>query len=143
MERVGLVIVMARVVWATPQVDAPRAARPATSRTYKLLNARGEIFQSSTPGTFGGHRKNRVYGRLDCPAALRALAQGHYVRQRVFFADEATAKAAGYRPCGTCMQEAYRAWKARAPRGQLHSWRGLVRKAPVLRSVLPVVRAAK
>jgi methylphosphotriester-DNA--protein-cysteine methyltransferase len=28
----------------------------------------------------------------------------------VFFADEATALAAGYRPCGTCMREEYRAW---------------------------------
>jgi methylphosphotriester-DNA--protein-cysteine methyltransferase len=30
----------------------------------------------------------------------------------VFFADEATARAAGYRPCFTCMREEYRAWKA-------------------------------
>jgi methylphosphotriester-DNA--protein-cysteine methyltransferase len=32
---------------------------------------------------------------------------------RVFFADEATAIAAGYRPCGACMRAEYRAWKAR------------------------------
>jgi methylphosphotriester-DNA--protein-cysteine methyltransferase len=30
----------------------------------------------------------------------------------VFFADEATAIAAGYRPCFVCMREEYRAWKA-------------------------------
>jgi methylphosphotriester-DNA--protein-cysteine methyltransferase len=35
------------------------------------------------------------------------------VRHRVFFADEATAIAAGYRPCARCMPEAYRLWKAR------------------------------
>jgi methylphosphotriester-DNA--protein-cysteine methyltransferase len=33
------------------------------------------------------------------------------VRHRVFFADEATAVAAGYRPCHACMPEAYLSWK--------------------------------
>ena len=45
---------------------------------------------------------------------LRAIRQGGYVRHRVFFADEATAIAAGYRPCGTCMRAEYAAWKVRA-----------------------------
>lgn len=49
---------------------------------------------------------------MDCPAALRAIARGGYVAHRVFFPDEATAMAAGYRPCGTCLPERYRAWKA-------------------------------
>jgi methylphosphotriester-DNA--protein-cysteine methyltransferase len=30
----------------------------------------------------------------------------------VFFADEATAVAAGYRPCAVCLPERYAAWKA-------------------------------
>ena len=34
------------------------------------------------------------------------------MRQRVFFADEATAIAAGYRPCAVCLPDEYRAWKA-------------------------------
>jgi methylphosphotriester-DNA--protein-cysteine methyltransferase len=34
--------------------------------------------------------------------ALRAIANGGYVSHRVFFADEPTAIAAGYRPCGVC-----------------------------------------
>jgi methylphosphotriester-DNA--protein-cysteine methyltransferase len=34
----------------------------------------------------------------------------------VFFADEETAIAAGYRPCGTCCEDRYREWKA-AQRG--------------------------
>ena len=63
-------------------------------------------------GTIGGHRGTRIYGRLDCPSALRAIANGGYVKYRVFFADEADAVAAGYRPCAVCMPERYRAWKA-------------------------------
>lgn len=30
---------------------------------------------------------------------------------RVFFADEQTAIAAGYRPCAVCLRERYREWK--------------------------------
>ena len=63
--------------------------------------------------TIGGHRGSRIYGQLDCPSALRAIANGGYVKHRVFFADEAEAIAAGYRPCARCMPEEYRAWKAR------------------------------
>jgi methylphosphotriester-DNA--protein-cysteine methyltransferase len=58
---------------------------------------------SDAPGTLGGHRRLKIYGRLDCPSALRWIARGHYVRHRVFFADEATARAAGYRPCKVCI----------------------------------------
>lgn len=81
-------------------------------REYELIGADGRPHASQTPGTLGGHRGNRVYGRLDCRGALRWIARGHYVRQRVFFADEATAIAAGYRPCAGCMPERYREWKA-------------------------------
>jgi methylphosphotriester-DNA--protein-cysteine methyltransferase len=31
----------------------------------------------------------------------------------VFFADERTAIAAGYRPCGACLRAEYREWKRR------------------------------
>lgn len=62
-------------------------------------------------GTLGGHRGTRIYGRLDCPAALRAIAQGGYVSQRVFFRDESHARAEGYRPCAACLPQKYRAWK--------------------------------
>jgi ATP-dependent helicase/nuclease subunit B len=34
---------------------------------------------------------------------------------RLFFADEATAIAAGYRPCGNCMRDQYKAWRANQP----------------------------
>lgn len=80
-------------------------------RRWTLLGADGVPYQSERPGTLGGHRRQRIYGRLDCRAALRAIARGGYVGQRVFFADETTARAAGYRPCGVCLREQYRAWK--------------------------------
>lgn len=65
-------------------------------------------------GTIGGHRGTRIYGRLDCPSALRAIAKGGYVKHRVFFVDEPAAIAAGYRPCARCMPVRYRQWKQSA-----------------------------
>jgi hypothetical protein len=82
-----------------------------TFRLYSLLGADGRPYRSAVPGTLGGYRRGRIYGRLDCPSALRALAAGGYVAHRVFFADEATAVAAGYRPCAVCLPDAYRRWK--------------------------------
>ncbi len=82
--------------------------------TYRLIGPDGRELVSRAPGTLGGHRRTRVYGRLDCPGALRWIAKGHYVRQRVFFADEETAIAAGYRPCARCLPDQYARWKARA-----------------------------
>lgn len=69
--------------------------------------------ESRTAGTLGGHRRGKVYGRLNCRAAQRAIADGGYVKNRVFFADEQTALAAGYRPCAVCLPEKYRAWKTK------------------------------
>ncbi|MEV0115731.1 metal-binding protein [Streptomyces sp. NPDC050844] len=83
-----------------------------SSGTYTLCGPDGKPYRSSTPGTLGGHRRGRLYGRLDCPSALRAIARGHYVAHRVFFADEATAIAAGHRPCAVCLPVAYARWKA-------------------------------
>ncbi|MCO6057931.1 metal-binding protein [Pseudomonas sp. MOB-449] len=79
---------------------------------WTLLDADSTSYSSPVPGTLGGHRKTRLYGRLDCPSALRAIARGGYVTHRVFFLDEATARAAGYRPCARCMGASYRRWKA-------------------------------
>lgn len=77
-----------------------------------LLGADRRPYLSSTPGRVGGHRRNRIYGQLDCRAARTAIDKGGYVAHRVFFADEPTAIAAGYRPCAVCMPTAYQAWKA-------------------------------
>ncbi len=81
--------------------------------SYTLLGADGRPFTSDAKGGWGGHRGTKIYGRLDCPSALRAIARGGYSRQRVFFTDEATAVAAGYRPCARCRVMRYRAWKRR------------------------------
>ena len=82
------------------------------ARTWTLAGADGQPCESAVPGTLGGHKRSHVYGRLDCRAAARAIARGGYVGHRVFFADEATAVTAGYRPCAVCLPEKYAAWKA-------------------------------
>jgi AraC family transcriptional regulator of adaptative response / DNA-3-methyladenine glycosylase II len=84
----------------------------ALTVTYTLIGANARPYPSAAPGTLGGHRRSKGYGRLDCPTALRWIAKGYYVRHRVFFADEATALAAGYRPCAHCLPDRYAAWKA-------------------------------
>ena len=81
-------------------------------KSYILVGRDGKPYASRTPGTLGGHRRLKGYGRLDCPSALRWIAKGHYIKHRVFFADEATAVAAGYRPCARCLPERYQLWKA-------------------------------
>lgn len=81
--------------------------------TYTLMGPDRQAYSSPAPGTLGGHKRARIYGRLDCPAALRAIARGQYVKHRVFFADEQTAVAAGYRPCAACLPEEYARWKSR------------------------------
>lgn len=80
-------------------------------KEYTLIGKDGNPYQSSVPGTIGGHRKLKIYGRLDCPSALKYITKGQYVQHRVFFADEEVAIAAGYRPCAICMPEAYKRWK--------------------------------
>jgi hypothetical protein len=80
-------------------------------KKYTLIGHDGKPYESTSPGTLGGHKRNKGYGRLDCRSALLWIGKGYYVKQRVFFADEATAIAAGYRPCATCMKERYAVWK--------------------------------
>jgi methylphosphotriester-DNA--protein-cysteine methyltransferase len=82
-------------------------------KTYILIGADGKPYKSEAKGTLGGYKRNKLYGRLDCPAALRAVAKGGYVKHRVFFADEQTAIDAGYRPCAVCMPREYAEWKKR------------------------------
>ncbi|MDH4558069.1 hypothetical protein E8F11_23310 [Pseudomonas sp. BN417] len=94
----------------------PAGTRGRGVKRWPLLGADGLPCSSLRPGTLGGHRRSRIYGRLDCPAALRAIARGGYVKERVFFLDETTAQAAGYRPCAKCMREGYLQWKAQQQR---------------------------
>ena len=104
-----------------------RANGRMTGKTYSLLGADGACHASRTKGTLGGHRKQYVYGRLDCPTALRVLARADapYRLHRVFFADMATAIAAGFRPCGVCMRDAYAVWKRGPQPGVPFGWRRL------------------
>ena len=79
-----------------------------TGKPYTLLGPDGP-YQSPSKGTLGGNRQLKIYGCLNCWSARRALPG--YAAVRVFFADEATAIATGYRPCGHCMRERYKLWK--------------------------------
>ena len=81
------------------------------SRTYTLTGVDGQPFDSEVPGALGGNRRGRIYGRLDCASALKTLRRGGYASHRVFFLDQKTAVAAGYRPCGSCMPAEYKSWK--------------------------------
>ena len=80
------------------------------SKQYKLTDANGNIYLSDIPGEYGGNSKLKVYGRLDCGTALASMRRfpGEYQKHRVFFADEKTALAAGFRPCGNCLRAKYK-----------------------------------
>ena len=111
----GIITLTCQLEDARPRADQRRAALGAHTgavKTYTLLDEDGRPYQSDTPGTLGGYRPRKIYGRLDCPSALRAIATGQYVQHRVFFADEDVAIVAGYRPCGHCLRSTYREWLA-------------------------------
>ncbi len=80
-------------------------------KLYKLINENDEEYLSSIPGTLGGNKRLKIYGRLDCPSANRWIKKGYYIKDRVFFIDEETAIKAGYRPCAVCMKKEYEEWK--------------------------------
>jgi hypothetical protein len=84
------------------------------TKQFKLLGADRQVYLSEFAGTLGGHRQQKIYGRLNCRSALKAIAsdRGTYEKRRVFFADELTAIAAGYRPCAVCMPDDYKRWKS-------------------------------
>jgi hypothetical protein len=87
------------------------------ARSYQLLGKDRQLYSSGIPGRLGGNGQMKIYGQLNCSSAIRAVAAGNtYQKHRVFFADEATAIAAGYRPCGNCMRDQYKAWRANQPR---------------------------
>ena len=90
----------------------PTASGDTAGKRYTLIGADGKSHLSEAKGALGGHRRMRIYGRLDCKSALSFIARGYYVEHRVFFKDEATAISAGYRPCGKCMRTEYARWKS-------------------------------
>jgi len=91
-------------------IESKTGAANEVPRRYRLLAADGSSYESAERGLLGGNRPLRIYGRLDCWSANKALTQG-YAKNRVFFTDEQTAISAGYRPCGNCMKAEYRVWK--------------------------------
>lgn len=80
-------------------------------KVYKLIDRTGEYYLSFTPGEYGGNKKLKIYGKLNCSSANRWIEKGYYVSNRVFFKDEETAIEAGYRPCAICMPNEYSVWK--------------------------------
>ena len=85
--------------------------RQLNGKEFLLLGGDGKYYTSSTPGTLGGNKKLKIYGKLDCPSAKRWIDKGMYVQNRVFFANEEDAINAGYRPCAVCMKKEYQEWK--------------------------------
>lgn len=81
------------------------------NKKYKLINSNGVEYESEKPGSLGGNKKLKIYGRLDCCSAKRWIDKGYYIGNRVFFENEETAIAAGYRPCAICMPQEYKIWK--------------------------------
>ena len=79
---------------------------------YFLTDKNNKQYISSMPGLLGGHKKLKIYGQLDCKSAQRYIENGQYVKNRIFFENEETAIAAGYRPCGVCMKSEYEKWKS-------------------------------
>lgn len=79
-------------------------------KQYTLLGVNG-FYKSYKKGSFGGNKRLKIYGCLDCPSANRWIEKGYYVKDRVFFKNESTAIACGFRPCGICMKKQYKRWK--------------------------------
>ena len=84
-----------------------------SEKTYRLLGSDGDTHTSTTPGALGGNAKHKIFGRLDCGAALSSVTRygEAYTKHRVFFASEQAAIEAGFRPCGSCMHARYLEWK--------------------------------
>ncbi len=82
------------------------------SKKYKLIDKDGNEYFSNKKGLFGGNKRLKIYGTLNCPSANYYISKGQYVKYRVFFEDEETAISAGYRPCAKCMKKKYNVWKA-------------------------------
>ncbi len=55
---------------------------------------------------FGGNKKLKIYGTLNCNSGKRLKKEN-----RVFFPTEKEALESNFRPCGNCMNEAYKKWK--------------------------------
>ena len=101
---------------------------------FHLIGTDGRLYESASPGSLAGNRKLKTYGLLDCGLpACRFPDRGLPPDQpkiRVFFADEDTAIAAGYRPCGGCLPQRYRQWKKGPQSGEPYPWKILPADQP-------------
>lgn len=88
-----------------------QAIRQYQGVQFRLIDSSGKEYLSSIPGTLGGNKKLKIYGRLDCPSAKKWIEKGYYISNRVFFENEDIAISAGYRPCAICMPNEYEKWK--------------------------------
>jgi methylphosphotriester-DNA--protein-cysteine methyltransferase len=55
---------------------------------------------------FGGNSNLKIYGLLSCHSGKRMKREN-----RVFFISEQEARQNHFRPCGHCMEAAYKKWK--------------------------------
>ena len=109
---------MAAASSASARCSTSRSGAPRSYELvghYTLIGRDGRPYASEVKGQLGGNRRTKVYGTMDCPVALSLLRRGFEPKHRMFFLDEETAIAAGFRPCGACMRERYREWRARTP----------------------------
>ena len=51
------------------------------NKIYVLTGTDKKPYQSATKGTLGGHKKDKIYGTLDCAGAARWIAKGYYTKQ--------------------------------------------------------------
>ncbi|MDB4903189.1 MAG: hypothetical protein JWQ63_2470 [Mucilaginibacter sp.] len=56
---------------------------------------------------FAGNLRLKIYGTFNCSSGKRIK-----IENRVFFTSEEEALQLGYRPCGHCMLNKYKQWKA-------------------------------
>ena len=66
-------------------------------KLYKVIR-NSEVVRTRTPGKYAGSKRDKIFGRLDCPSGTRLMKR----ENRVFFADWDDAIEAGFRPCLVC-----------------------------------------
>jgi len=67
-----------------------------TKKKYLILKE-GKLIKSDVPGTLAGHKKLKIFGRLDCLSGMRMKKEN-----RIFFHSMKDAIKQGYRPCKKC-----------------------------------------